>query len=100
MMRLGEDLVPASGEATTSIPAPDLPPLGCGWATMLSPLVHRVARLVVHRDDEGAVAQQPAHGLDADESALLEVTGQACRRALGVDQGLQGSMEHGEVRAE
>lgn len=96
-MGLGEDLVATSREATTSVTAPDLPALGAGGKPALAPLVHGVARIVVHRDDEGRIAEQPAHRLEADKPTLLEIARQAGGDAFGVDEGLQGRVEHGEI---
>jgi hypothetical protein len=35
-----------------------------------------VTHLVVHGERDGRIARDPAHGLDAEESAPLQITGQ------------------------
>ena len=99
MMGLGEDRVATAGEPATTVPTPNLPPLGCGGEATLAALIHGVPVVIVDRDDKGGVTGQPAHCLETEQSTSLQVAHQRGGVTGLVDQGGQRCMEDRKERA-
>ena len=98
MMGIGEDRVRTAREATTAIPAPDLPTLCAGRAPMDPTLVHGVPIVVVDSHDKRGIAHQPPHRLQVQKPATLQIADQLRRVAPVVDQVRKRHMEHRKVR--
>lgn len=76
VVRIDEDGVGATGEATVTITAKEFAALGGGRISPGPPLVHRVPHVVVESDHQGGVTGQPPGDLGIDETPMLELAAQ------------------------